>query len=219
MLFPVDEEDTTKDTIDSRVQAQHCLDSTMTSPFFHQTLDSQPSQGTQMDADNYVEGLDGDFHTRLRFWIEKTPGVSTYAVQLAAIFEAGACINTNMLEKTPEKLKEMATKYQAVVKKIGLDGILLPSETMKMKMLKHATAKKKKQDVVEVEGWPTGKSLWDRYINCRREIRNNINCNLPETIADTPSGTGLIKAFEQVGFQLFVATKEGNDFKDESVSP
>ena len=62
----------------------------MTSPFYHQTLDTQMSQ-TQ-DADNYVEGLEGDYTTRLRFWIDKTPGVSTYAVQLTAIFEAGACV-------------------------------------------------------------------------------------------------------------------------------
>ena len=129
---------------------------------------SQPSQ----EADNYVEGLDGDYHTRLRFWIDKSPGVSTYSVQLSAIFEAGACINTNKLEKEPEKLKEMALKYQTVVKKIGLDGILLPSEVNTMKILKHATKQKKKgkPDAIEVPGWPSGKSLWDRYLTCRKEI-------------------------------------------------
>ena len=100
----------------------------MTSPFYHQTLDSQTQEGETQDVDNYVEGLDGDYHTRLRFWVDKTPGVTTYAVQLTAIFEAGACINTNKLEKEAGKLKEMALKYEAVVKKIGRDGILLPSE-------------------------------------------------------------------------------------------
>ena len=54
-------------------------------------------------------------------------------VQLTAIFEADACINTTLLEKDPARLKEMALKYQAVVKKIGLEGILLPSEVNKMK--------------------------------------------------------------------------------------
>ena len=104
--------------------------SKMTSPFYHQTLDSQTQEGETQDVDNYVEGLDGDYHTRLRFWVDKTPGVTTYAVQLTAIFEAGACINTNKLEKEAGKLKEMALKYEAVVKKIGRDGILLPSEVL-----------------------------------------------------------------------------------------
>ena len=132
---PSTESDTTScATIDCRSP------SPMTSPFFHQTMDTQTQE-----ADNYIEGLEGDYITRLRFWIEKTPGVSTYAVQLTAIFEAGSCINTNMLEKTPEKFKEMALKYTDVCKKIGLNGILLPSEVMKMKILKHATKKQKKK--------------------------------------------------------------------------
>ena len=32
----------------------------MTSPFYHQTLDSQTQEGGTQDVDNYVEGLDGD---------------------------------------------------------------------------------------------------------------------------------------------------------------
>ena len=133
--------------------------STMTSSQFHQTMPTQ----TQED-DNYVEGIDGDFTTRLRYWIDKSPGVSTYNIQLCAIFEAGATINLNDLDKTPKKLKEMALKYEAVVKSIGRDGILLPSEVNKLKVLKHATKNKKKKDTVELDGWPTGQSLWDRYM-------------------------------------------------------
>ena len=46
----------------------------MTSSQFHQTMPSP----TQESEDNYVEeGIDGSFTTRLRFWIDKSPGVST----------------------------------------------------------------------------------------------------------------------------------------------
>ena len=136
ILFPAEEQTEFQPRQNQLIRDNDNFATTMTSPFFHQTMASQPSQ----EADNYVEGLDGDYHTRLRFWIDKSPGVSTYSVQLSAIFEAGACINTNKLEKEPEKLKEMALKYQTVVKKIGLDGILLPSEVNTMKILKHVTS-------------------------------------------------------------------------------
>ena len=171
----------------------------MTSSQFHQTMPS-PSQESE---DNYVEGIDGDFSTRLRFWIDKSPGVSTYSIQLCCIFEAGSVINLNELDKTPSKLKEMVLKYESVVKTIGHEGILLPSEVAKLKKLKHASSKKKKEDVVELDGWPTGRSLWDRYMTCRKEIRNKINNHLPETIADTPSGTGLIRAFNVLSHKLY----------------
>ena len=45
------------------------------------------------------------------------------------------------MEREANKFKEMALKYQQVAKSIGLNGILLPSEVLKMKMLKHATKK------------------------------------------------------------------------------
>ena len=175
-------------------------ESTMTSSQFHQTM---PTQMTQESEDNYVEGIDGDFNTRLRFWIDKSPGVSTYSIQLCCIFEAGATINLNDLEKEPAKLKEMVLKYESVVKSIGREGILLPSEVNNLKKLKHASQNKKRKDTVELDGWPTGRSLWDRYINCRKEIRNKINCHLPDSIAHTPSGTGLISAFNIVSHKLY----------------
>ena len=154
----------------------------MTSLQFHQTMPSQTQE-----EDNYVEGIDGDFNTRLRYWIDKSPGVSTYSIQLCAIFEAGSTINLNDLDKNPVRFKEMVLKYESVVKAIGRDGIMLPSEVNKLKKLKHATKKKKKADTIELDGWPTGQSLWDRYITCRKEIRNKINNLLPDSIADTPS--------------------------------
>ena len=173
-LFP-DEEDpivqlSSKDLIVGKVNK---VIETMTSSQFHQTMASQTQ--TQED-DNYVKAIDGNFTTRLRFWIDKSPGVSTYQIQLCAIFEAGSTINLNDLEKEPVKLKEMVTKYESVVKSIGREGILLPSEVNNLKTLKHASKKKKKNDITELDGWPTGRSLWDRYITCRKEIRKS--CNL-----------------------------------------
>ena len=115
----------------------------MTSSQFAQTFD--PSQEEQEDCgENYVAGVDGDFNTRLRWWIDASPGTTTYHIQLCCVFEAGACINTNSLEKEPQKRKEMAIKYSEVCKSIAKDGIILPSEIAQLKTLKHATKKVKK---------------------------------------------------------------------------
>ena len=180
----------------------------MTSSQFAQTMPTQLDDEPQ--EENYVACVDGDFTTRLRWWIDASPGVTTYHIQMCIVCEAGACINTNNLDKEPAKLKEMALKYQSVAKDVAREGIILPSEFEALKMLKHATRKKKngKEDAVEVEGWPTGRSLWDRYLNIRREVRNRINPLLPKDITLTPSGKGLRKAFDEVSFKILHRDKE-----------
>ena len=139
----------------------------MSSSQFAQTMPTQYDDDE--DEDNYCAAVDGDFRTRLRWWTDHSPGVSWYHAQLCVVFEAGSCINTNHLEKEPQRYKEMALKYVEVTKAIGRDGLIRPSELKHFKSLKHAT-KKKKKEICEVEGWPSGRSLrWDYVLLMARK--------------------------------------------------
>ena len=184
---------------------------------------SQPANIAEEPCeDNYVTGTDADFLTRAVYWMSVCPGTTVYHIQLAAIFEAGACINTNLLEKEPQKLKEMATKYKEVCISL-VPNVITNLELKQVAILKHA-AKNKSSVTVEVEGWPSGRSLWDRYIDMRKNLRTKIMCLLPKSIPETPSGTGLKKAFETAALQLYKkslkkeeAEEVGDDAHDQSL--
>ena len=87
-----------------------------------------------------------------------------------------------------------------------------------MKSIKHQT-KKNKDDEVQVEGWPPGKVLWDRYTKAKSEIKNKINVMLPASILTTPSGTGLRKAFENAAFKLYIKYYNGKNKMEAESDP
>ena len=81
-----------------------------------------------------------------------------------------------------------------------------------MKTLKHLGAEKA-DTVVEVPNWPSGKSLWDRYTKCRRLLRSVISPILPSGLQETPSGKGLILAFQKVAFTLYKDVRSNQSIK------
>ena len=172
---------------------------TMTSS---QLAQSMPTPLDTQDEEDYVHGIDGDFSTRCRFWMDASPGTQTYHIQLAAIFEAGACINTNHLEKEAGRFKEMAIKFKETCTALKENAVITSREYESMKELKGTTNKGKKY-TFEVDGWPAGKMLWDRYGTIKSELRNKVNPELPETIHVTPSGKGLKKAFEEAALGCY----------------
>ena len=135
----------------------------MSSSQFAQSMPTPPTQFSEDSEpdENYVHGIEGDFVTRTQFWLNASPGCMAYNIQLAAVFEAGACINMNKLEKEPAKFKEMAIKYKESVEALRSASVITPKEFQVMQSLMHQK-KKNKQITVEVKGWPAGKVLRDQ---------------------------------------------------------
>ena len=139
--------------------------------------------------DNYVSST-GDFHTRLSFWM----GIGTqdiHPIQAACVFEAGETINLNFLTKEKEKFKDMAVKCKQVLDKCKSDGTISQNEHEKLKKLKHIT-KEAEDTTVEIVGFPSGKTLWDGCLKCRKIMRTIIRPLTPSGLDETPSGQGLI---------------------------
>ena len=134
--------------------------------------------------------------------MDASPGTQTYHIQLAAIFEAGACINTNHLDKEPSRCKEMAIKFKETCTALKENAVITSCEYESMKELK-GTTNRGKTYTFEVEGWPAGKVLWDRYTTIKSELRNKVNPELPETIHVTPSGKRLKKIFEEAALGCY----------------
>ena len=154
---------------------------------------TQPSQASQTQEplepeDNYVDSTSNDFCTRLKFWMDTVQHL--YPIQLAVIYKAGVTVNLNLLNKEPKRLKEVATKYKAVMDELRQRGTISASEYEKMKKMKHLSPE---PDTVEVQvpGWPSGKSIWDRYVKSRRLLQKDIVPKMPTDLKETPSGQGL----------------------------
>ena len=139
-------------------------------PLTHLTQDTapDPTQPSQLEdvEENNVQTTSKDFLIRLQYWLATLSLNDMYPVQLAFVFKAGATINCNLLHKDKKRFKEMATKYKQECDDALRRNILSPIEHDYMKTLKHITAEKK-DTLIEVEGWPSGKSLWDRYSSSR----------------------------------------------------
>ena len=150
---------------------------------------TQPSQGTQLASgcdeepeDNCVVACGGKFIQRLKFWSETCKDL--HQMQIAAVFCAGATINNNFLTKEKELLLEMATKHKSVAEEMVSANIISLNDAEKsFKKLKHLT-KEKPKTTVQIAGWPSGKSLWDRCNKCRRTARNAIGPLTPVKAID-----------------------------------
>ena len=176
-------------------------------PLTHLTQDTaDPTQPSQLDPDdveeNNVQTTSRDFLIRLQYWLATLSLNDMYPVQLALVFRAGATINLHLLNKEKRKLLEMATKYKQLCDDGLRRNILSVVEHDYMKTLKHITSEKA-DTLIECPGWPSGKSLWDRYIKCRRVVRSTIGPLIPNDLQETPSGKGLKLAFEKVAFKLY----------------
>ena len=173
-------------------------------PLTHLTQDSvyDPTQTQEDSEENYVQTTSTDFVTRLQYWLATLNITDPYPVQLALVFKAGVTINLNLIHKDKRRFKEMATKYKTLCDDALRRNVLSAIEHDYMKSLKHIVAEKKDTDI-EVDGWPSGKSLWDRYTKCRRTIRTTIGPLIPTDLNETPSGKGLKLAFEKVAFKLY----------------
>ena len=173
------------------------------------------SQDPPDAEDDYVLST-GEFHSRLKYWLATLNITSMYPVQLAIVFKAGATINLHQIQKEGRKFKETATKYKSLCDDLHRRNILSALEHDSMKTLKHITTEKE-DTVVEITDWPSGKSIWDRYMKCRRTIRSMIGPLIPKDLTETPSGTGLKKAFEKVAFKLYTDPKLNTAYKKMSV--
>ena len=161
-----------------------------------------PSHPTQEESEENYVATTGEFHSRLKFWLATLTIVDMYPVQLAIVFKAGSVVNLNQLQKEGKKYKETATKYKALCDDLKRRNILSAVEYEAMKTLKHLPAEKG-ETVVEVIDWPSGKSLWDRYMKSKRTIRKDIGPAMPKDLKETPSGTGLKRSFEKVALKLY----------------
>ena len=108
----------------------------------------------------------------------------------------------NLLAKEPNKLKEMAVKYKAIVDELKKRKIMSISEYEQLKSLKHVS-NNEKSEKIEISGWPSGRSLWDKYIKCRLLMRKSILPLCPSNLTELPSGKGLRQTFEDVSLKLF----------------
>ena len=122
---------------------------------FAQTMPTQTQTQFPDNADepeeNYIHGIEGDFVTRMQFWLNASPGCMTYNIQLAAIFEAGACINMNKLDKEPAKFNEMAIKYKETVESLRASSVISAKEAQIMQSLMQQK-KKNKQILLKLRG-------------------------------------------------------------------
>ena len=97
---------------------------------------TQPSQFTQLTQDgySYTMATGDDFLGRLQCW--QATVTDHYQVQCAFVFKAGETINLGLMEKEPDKFKEVATKYKQVVEEAKSRGIITNADYVKMQKLK-----------------------------------------------------------------------------------
>ena len=166
------------------------------------------TQGTQQD--NHVAST-GEFNDRLKYWIGACQ--DHYATQCAICFKAGVAINLSLMTKDPDKFLECATKHKSVTDSLLAQSIIAPSDYHKMKKLKSLNSESPKT-TIEMQGWPSGKSMWDRHAKTRLKIRKETGTLMPKHVEDTPSGAGLVQLFQRIGHKLHMDPAHNKEIKN-----
>ena len=94
---------------------------------------------------------------------------------------------------------------------LGLSSTGVTDEGLaSLKKLKSLNSESPKT-TVELAGWPSGKSAWDRHVKIRLKIRKEIGPLIPSGVEDTPRGTGLVQLFQRIAHSLFMNPSHNKD--------